>query len=103
MFILVDYFLPGAISCLSGLFYFSVVIPALGPIALWITIVVLVLLGILNWVGISESAKVSLVGAIIAFLSDIAILVTVFRHISLGDFLSLFPRLFHNLALLLIP
>jgi amino acid transporter len=100
MFILVDYFLTSAISCLSGILYFSVVVPALGPIALWITIVVLVLLGILNWVGISESAKVSLVGAVIAFLSDIAILVTVFTHISFGEFLSLIPRMFqhHSLA-----
>jgi len=99
MFILVDYFLTAAISCLSGILYFSVVVPALGPIALWITIVVLVLLGILNWVGISESAKVSLVGAAIAFLSDIAILVTVFTHISFGEFLSLFPRMFQNHSL----
>src|SRR5215469_9552525 len=57
MFILVDYFLTAAISCLSGMLYLSVVIPALNPIALLVTIVVLVLLGILNWVGISESAK----------------------------------------------
>src|SRR5216684_8957502 len=99
MFILVDYFLTAAISCLSGILYFSVVVPALGPIALWITIVVLVLLGILNWVGISESAKVSLVGAVIAFLSDIAILVTVFTHISFGEFLSRFPRMFANHSL----
>src|SRR5689334_4014100 len=67
MFILVDYFLTAAISCLSGMIYLSVVIPPLKPYALEITIVVLVLLGILNWVGISESAKVSLVGAAIAF------------------------------------
>src|SRR5438876_2070267 len=92
MFILVDYFLTAAISCLSGILYFSVVVPALGPIALWLTIAVLVLLGVLNWVGISESAKVSFVGAIVAFLSDIAILVTVFTHISFGEFLSLFPK-----------
>src|SRR6266516_4512609 len=100
MFILVDYFLTAAISCLSGILYFSVVVPALGPIALWLTIAVLVLLGVLNWVGISESAKVSFVGAIVAFLSDIAILVTVFTHISFGEFLSLFPKMFedHSLA-----
>src|SRR5436309_11380532 len=77
MFILVDYFLTAAISCLSGMLYLSVVFPSIGPLALWITIGVLILLGILNWVGISESAKVSLVGAVIAFFSDIAILVTV--------------------------
>jgi amino acid transporter len=99
MFILVDYFLTAAISCLAGILYFSVVVPALSPIALWIAIVVLVLLGILNWVGISESARVSLVGAVIAFLSDIAILVTVFTHISFGEFLSLFPRMFQNHSL----
>src|SRR5215831_6940545 len=33
MFILVDYFLTAAISCLSGVLYLSVVIPALGHIA----------------------------------------------------------------------
>src|SRR2546429_4766290 len=69
MFILVDYFLTAAISCLSGMLYLSVVIPGLGPWVLFATIIALVILGILNWVGISESAKVSLIGAIIAFVS----------------------------------
>src|SRR6266513_1348608 len=68
MFILVDYFLTAAISCLSGMLYLSVVIPGLGPWVLFATIIALVILGILNWVGISESAKVSLIGAIIAFV-----------------------------------
>src|SRR5438876_3749146 len=100
MFILVDYFLTAAISCLSGIFYLSVIAPAIGPpFALWIAVGVLILLGILNWVGISESARVSFVGAVIAFLSDIAILVTVFTHISFGEFLSLFPRMFANHSL----
>ncbi len=106
MFILVDYFLTAAISCLSGIMYFSVVVPslgasivvpALGPLQLpilFITIALLALLGLLNWVGISESAKVSLVGAVIAFVSDIAILITVFTHISFSEFLSLFPKMF---------
>jgi amino acid transporter len=101
MFILVDYFLTAAISCLSGMLYLSVVFPQLGPpVALWVTIGVLVLLGVLNWVGISESARVSLVGAVIAFFSDIAILITVFSHISFGEFLALFPKMFsaHSLT-----
>src|SRR6202049_1804200 len=96
MFILVDYFLTAAISCLSGMIYLSVVIKPLAPFALEITIVVLILLGILNWVGISESAKVSLVGAVIAFASDVAILITVFSHISFSTFLALFPKMFEN-------
>src|SRR5881227_3070328 len=108
MFILVDYFLTAAISCLSGMHYLSVVVPALdssivhvwfGPVHLSLlatTIGVLVLLGILNWMGIRESAKVSLVGAVIAFLGDIAILVTVFTHISLPAFFALIPDMFSN-------
>src|SRR5438105_14413017 len=107
MFILVDYFLTAAISCLSGMLYLSLVVPTLGPqttflglsITLWITLVVLILLGILNWVGVSESAKVSMVGAIIAFFSDIAILVTVFAHISFPQFLALFPKMFSGRTL----
>lgn len=99
MFILVDYFLTAAISCLSGMLYLSVVIPAIGAYALWITIGVLLLLGLLNWIGISESAKVSLIGAIIAFVSDLAILVTVFTHLSFADVLGLFPKMFANQSL----
>jgi len=111
MFILVDYFLTAAISCLSGMQYLSVVLPALGislaiplfgPIQLpllFLTIGVLVLLGLLNWVGISESAKVSFVGAIIAFVSDIAILITVFSHLSLSTFVKLFGETFVSGAL----
>lgn len=111
MFILVDYFLTSSISSLSGMQYLSVVLPVLGasvslPLLgsiqfplLVITITVLVLLGLLNWVGVSESAKVSLVGAVIAFFSDLAILVTVFTHISFAEFLSLFPKMFAHSSL----
>src|SRR6266700_4737999 len=65
MFILVDYFLTAAISCLSGMQYLSIVIlplgatiliPGLGQFQLTllvITIDMLILLGILNWIGIS--------------------------------------------------
>jgi len=96
MFILVDYFLTASISCLSGIIYFSVVVPAIGPVATWVTIGMLILLGLLNWIGISESAKVSLVGAVIAFVSDLAVLFTVFTHISFPYFLSLFPKMFEG-------
>src|SRR5438552_2742729 len=96
MFILVDYFLTAALSCLSGVLYFSVVVPAIGPIFVWLAIGILILLGILNWIGISESARVSLVGAVIAFVSDLAVLFTVFTHISFPYFLSLFPKMFEG-------
>ena len=96
MFILVDYFLTAAISCLSGMLYLSVVVSPITPFALELTIVVLVLLGILNWYGISESAKVSFVGAVIAFVSDLVILFTVFTHITFAQFLALIPQMFAN-------
>src|SRR5579871_2811007 len=101
MFILVDYFLTAAISCLSGMLYLSVVVPALVPFTLEMTVGVLLLLGLLNWFGVSESAKVSLVGALIAFLSDIALLVTVFTHLSFSQFLALFPSMFAHQQLTL--
>src|SRR5256714_8108478 len=85
MFILVDYFLTAAISCPSGMLYLSVVLPAFGPFALEFTIGVLVLLGILNWIGVSETATVSLVGAAIPFATTVAILVTVFTHTSFSS------------------
>lgn len=113
MFILVDYFLTSSISSLSGMQYLSVVLPALGKsvrlpgvgwsiqlVLLLITIGILALLGILNWIGVSESAKVSLVGAVIAFVSDLAILFTVFTHLSFSQVLALFSDMFvgHNLT-----
>src|SRR5438105_1440839 len=101
MFILVDYFLTAAISCLSGMLYLSVVVPAFVPFTLEMTIGVLLFLGLLNWFGVSESAKVSLVGALVAFLSDIAILVTVFTHLSFTQFLALFPQMFAHQKLTL--
>jgi amino acid transporter len=99
MFILVSYFLTAAISCLSAVQYFSVVFHAVGPFILEITIGVLLLLGLLNWVGISESAKVSLIGALIAFLSDLAIIWTVFTHIPISEFPFLFSRMFVHATL----
>ncbi len=99
MFILVSYFLTAAISCLSAVQYFSVVLPAIGPFVLAITIGALALLGVLNWVGISESAKVSLVGALVAFVSDLAILWTVFTHIPIAEFPFLFAKMFAHATL----
>lgn len=85
MFILVDYFLTAAISCLSGMLYLSVVVPALVPFTLEMTVGVLLLLGLLNWLGVS----------------DIALLVTVFTHLSFTQFLALFPSMFAHQKLTL--
>lgn len=94
MFILVDYFLTAAISSLSGLTYFSVVIPPISPVVFLITLVVLACLGILNWWGVSVSALVSLIGALVAFLSDLAIMCFVFLRVPLHTILHLIPLMF---------
>jgi amino acid transporter len=59
MLILVDYFLTAAISGVSGFTYLASLFPPLGPYVEALTIVGLVLLAVLNWVGIRESAQVS--------------------------------------------
>src|SRR6266568_2232078 len=99
MLILVSYFLTAAISCLSAIQYFGVVVPAVLPLVLWITIGVLILLGVLNWVGISESAKVSLIGALVAFGSDLVIIWTVFTHIPISELPLLFSKMFMHTTL----
>ena len=94
MFILVDYFLTAAISSLSGLQYFQFVIPAISPYVLPATIAVIILLGVLNWWGIRESAVVSAVIAVAAFISDIVILITVLVSVPMPTILALLGDMF---------
>ena len=99
MFILVDYFLTASISCLSGILYFSVVVPAIGPFVVMDNIGMLILLGLLNWVGISESAKVSLVGSSDCFCQRCGCSRHRLYPYFLRLFLSLFPKCFKARAL----
>src|ERR1700694_763144 len=57
LFILVDYFLTAALSALSGALYLAVVMPSLMPWVLHATVGALIALGILNFLGIKESAR----------------------------------------------
>jgi len=92
MFILVDYFLTAALSALSGIIYLSVVLPALTPVVLPVTVGALIVLGVLNWVGISESAKVSALFAVLACLGQFAVLLAVLVHVGPGHLLTKIPR-----------
>src|SRR5215475_115322 len=94
MFILIDYFLTAAISSLSGLHYFAVVLPAVSPYVLFITVLVIVGLGVLNWWGIQESAKVSAVIASVAFVSDLIIVLVVLVRVPLADIALAFHDIF---------
>ena len=98
MFILVDYFLTSSISSLSGIQYFGTVIPALQDhfIQLIVTIVVVALLGLLNWYGVKESATVSLIFALGALLTDLAILVALVFTVPLHTLVSEFAKMFNG-------
>jgi amino acid transporter len=101
MFILVDYFLTSAISSLSGLQYLQTVIPAIAPKVLLITVIVIILLGFLNWYGIKESATFSAAIAVAAFVSDMLIILVVLLHVPLSIIGLVFHEMFsvHNLGL----
>src|SRR5256712_5670603 len=70
LFILVDYFLTAALSALSGFQYLAVLVPPIEPlpIAVVLTVAALLVLGVLNTVGIKESARASLLFASAAAL-----------------------------------
>jgi amino acid transporter len=81
-FIVVDYYLTVAISALSGVFYISVLAPSLYPLAVPMTILALALLGLLNALGIKESARASATIAVLAGAGQI--LVVLATAVSLG-------------------
>lgn len=66
LMILVDYFLTAALSALSGVLYLAVVMPSLKNVALEATVGALIALGILNLLGIRESARATAIVACFA-------------------------------------
>jgi hypothetical protein len=56
LFILVDYFLTSALSALSGVIYLSLLMPALGPVVVPVTVLAIAALGVLNLMGVKSSA-----------------------------------------------
>jgi amino acid transporter len=82
LLILVDYYLTAGISALSGVFYLAVLAPGLIPLATVLTVAALVVLGMLNALGIKESARVTAVIACIAGGGQLLVVIAV--AISLG-------------------
>jgi amino acid transporter/nucleotide-binding universal stress UspA family protein len=74
--ILVDYFLTAAISGVSGFAYLATMFPAIEPVVPLLAVVGIALLGVLNWVGIRESASVSAAIGTVAFATLILLLAT---------------------------
>ncbi len=73
MLILVDYFLTAAISAVSGFSYLATMFPSLEHAVPTLAVIGLILLGVLNWVGIRESAAVSAAIGTAAFAVLIAL------------------------------
>jgi amino acid transporter len=94
LFILVDYFLTSALSALSGVFYLSVLAPALGRVAVPLTLVALTALGLLNLMGVRSSARASAVIAVAAGGGQLAVVVAVLVSFGLGKSLAAIPLIF---------
>jgi amino acid transporter len=79
MFIMVDYYLTAALSALSGVIYISVVVPGLTThaIILSVTVGALIALGVLNFMGIKESARTTAVFATIAAGAQLLVVLAV--------------------------
>jgi amino acid transporter len=75
LFILVDYYLTAALSALSGALYLAVVMPSLLPWAMYVTVGALVALGLLNLLGIKESARTTAIFVCLAGAGQLAVVV----------------------------
>jgi amino acid transporter len=75
LFILVDYYLTAALSALSGAFYLAVVAPSLTAWVIPLTVGALVGLGVLNLLGIKESARTTAIFVCLAAGGQLAVVV----------------------------
>jgi amino acid transporter len=73
LFILVDYYLTAALSALSGALYLAVVIPSLTSWAMHATVGALIALGLLNLLGIKESARTTAIFVCLAGAGQLAV------------------------------
>ena len=73
LFILVDYYLTAAISALSGMLYLAIVAPYLTPFVIAGTVLALIGLGVLNAMGIKESARTTAIFATLAAAGQLAV------------------------------
>ena len=77
--ICISYFLTGAISAVSGLQYLAGLFPALDHWLVPGASIAIILLGMLNYVGVRESAILTAVLAVASFVVNVIVLGTVSR------------------------
>jgi amino acid transporter len=75
LFIMVDYYLTAAISALSGMLYLAVVAPFVSPWVTEATVAALIGLGVLNLLGIKESARTTAIFVTLAGIGQLAVVI----------------------------
>ena len=93
LFILVDYYLTAALSALSGALYLAVVAPSLAPSVMTITVAALVALGVLNVIGIKESARTTAVFVVLAAAGQLLVVFAVAIYLGPAGILASFRSL----------
>ncbi|HET7339380.1 MAG TPA: APC family permease [Candidatus Dormibacteraeota bacterium] len=94
LLIMVDYFLTASLSGLSGVIYLSVLAPGIGGRAVGLTVVALCGLGILNAVGIRQSAATTAVFAVAAGAGQLAVVAATAAYLGTSGIAASF----HSLA-----
>ena len=101
LFILVDYYLTAAISAVSGMLYLAIIAPSVAPAVLVATLAALVGLGILNLLGIKESARTTAIFATAAGIGQLAVVLAAAIYLGPGGILHSFTDVTHGPALTL--
>jgi amino acid transporter len=96
LFILVDYYLTAALSALSGALYLAVVMPSLLPWALQATVLALIALGILNFLGIKESARTTALFVCLAGGGQIAVVLATAIYLGPAGIIHSFSAVTHG-------
>jgi amino acid transporter len=95
LFILVDYYLTAALSAVSGAFYLAVIVPGMRPqwIIVTATVFALIALGVLNFLGIKESARTTAVVACLAAAGQLLVVFATAVYLGWGGIVHSFTYL----------
>jgi amino acid transporter len=99
LMILVDYYLTAALSALSGVLYLAVVMPSLLNVALYATVGALIALGILNLLGIKESARTTAIFACLAGGGQVLVVIATAIYLGPAGILHSFSSITHGTPL----
>jgi amino acid transporter len=96
LFIMVDYYLTAAISAVSGMLYLAIVAPYLAPLVLTVSVLALVGLGLLNFLGIKESARTTAIFATLAAGGQLAVVFATALYLGPAAIIHSFSAVTHG-------